>query len=100
MMQRPIVMELYDGPMPTPRERQDSWLRYCFALIANLPIDHVSVVHNDERETITVHLVCPNACRCVMTLMMQIGSDDDCYDFVSNSGLRVKLPLEPHCGEE
>ena len=102
MLRQPKIEMILDcdATLPTPRERQISWLQFCFALLADIDMDHVSVVHNDDQETITVHLVCPNPCRCIRTLMMQIGSDDDCYLFVANDGTTVRLPLEPHAGEE
>jgi hypothetical protein len=97
MLNQPkIEMVLYDGPMPTPRERQSSWLQYNFALLADIPLDHVSVVYADDYETITVHLACNNDCRCIMTLTMWIGSDDDHYTFTSTNGQVIELPAEPH----
>lgn len=100
MQRQPVIdMILSDQPMPTPRERQTSWLVFNFALMADVPIENVSVVYADDAEAITVHLACTCADRHVMTFTMWIGSDDDQYIFEGPNDLVVRLPFEPHMGE-
>lgn len=96
MSRQPLIdVILAETPAPTVRDNTTVWLKSCFAQIADIPMDNVSVVYNDDQETTTVHLVCPNACRCVKTFMHTSGSDDDCYLFLSADGFLVILPFEP-----
>lgn len=94
-----LIFELSDQPLPSARDRQIAWLQFCFAVLADVPMENVSVVHNDDQETVTVHLVCTNACRCVMTFTHWCTSDDYQYSFESPNGRWIFLPLEPHLGE-
>lgn len=99
MNNQPVIyMILSDQPMPTARERQISWLSTCFAMIANLPIDNVSIVYADENEAITVHLVCTCAERHMMTLTHWCTSEDEHYTFIRDDLLTMILPLEPTYG--
>lgn len=94
-----LVFELSDLPLPTPRERQIAWLQFCFAFLADVPTENVSVVHADSEEAITVHVVCPNACRCVATFTHWCTSDDYQYSFERSNGTWIFLPLEPVPGD-
>jgi len=101
-MQRQSVIEmiLVDRPLPTQRERQSSWLQFNFALLADLPMENVSVVYADDQEAVSVHIVCTNPCRCTMTFTHWCDSDDNDYTFVGPNDVIVHLPFEPHAGEE
>ena len=94
-----VEMILDYRPMPTARERQIDWLVVNFALLFNLPAENISVVHNDDMESVTVHLACTNACRCVMTFTLWCDSDDNVYSFFGPSNLVLFLALEPSMGE-
>lgn len=96
-----VEMILDSRPMPSPRERQTSWLQFCFAMLGDLPMENISVVYADDAEAITVHLVCTCAERHLMTLTHWCGSDDEFYTFSTNNeaNLVVRVPFEPHMGE-
>lgn len=100
MQRQPVIdMILVEGPLPTPRERQTSWLQFCFAMLADIPMENVSVVYADAEEAISVHLTCTCAERHLKTLTHWCTSEDEYYTFLSNDGMLVRMPLEPHAGE-
>lgn len=90
---------IVEGPLPTPRERQTSWLQFCFAVLANVDMANVTVTYADDAEAITVSVVCSNPCRCRMTLTHWCTSEDEYYTFVRADNSTVLIPLEPHAGE-
>lgn len=93
------TFEIVEGPLPTSRERQISWLQFCFAVLADIPMANVTVVHADDQEAITVTCVCPNPCRCMRTFTHWCTSEDEHYTFQSSNGYSILMPLEPHAGE-
>lgn len=100
MLRQPMIeMTISDQPLPTPRERQTAWLQFCFAVLADLPMENVSVVYADDQEAITVHIACTCADRHIMTLTHWCDSDDNFYTFVRSDLAVVHLPFEPHAGE-
>lgn len=93
------MFEIIEGPMPSPRERQTSWLQFCFAILANVPMENVTVTYADDQEAITCSVCCSNACRCRKTFTHWCSSEDEYYSFQSSDGYAILVPLEPHAGE-
>lgn len=100
MFRQPVIeMVLSDQPLPTARERQVSWLQFCFAVAFAVPLENVSIVHADAEEAVSVHVVCTCADRHMLTFTHWCDSDDSFYTFVGPNDSVVHLPFEPHAGE-
>lgn len=100
MSRQPMIEMILDPrPLPTPRERQISWLTVNFAILADVPAENVSIVYADDAEAITVHIVCTCAERHMLTFTHWCTSEDDQYDFVRADGMHIYLSLEPFAGD-
>lgn len=94
-----LIFELSDQPLPSARDRQIAWLQFCFAVLADVPMENVSVVHADDQEAVTVHVACTCAERHIATFTHWCTSEDEFYSFESRNGFLIRVPLEPHLGE-
>lgn len=90
---------IVDMPLPSPRERQSCWLQFCAAVLADVPMENVTVTYADDQEAITLSIVCTCPSRHRVTMTHWCTSEDEYYEFRLPDNSSILFPLEPHLGE-